>query len=44
MIVQIVTEVLDMADSRFRDRGVREVTREQDEGDIANIFGLCQVR
>lgn len=43
MIVEVVTEVLDVADGRLRNSGVREMTREQDEGHIADILGLSQV-
>jgi hypothetical protein len=44
VVVQVVSEVLDVADGGFRNGRVGEMTREQDEGDITNIFGLGQVR
>lgn len=42
MVVQIVTEQLDVADRRFGDRGVGEVPREEDEGDVADILRVDQ--
>ena len=38
--MQVVTEVLNMADSSVRDLGIGEVTREEDEGNVAYVFCL----
>lgn len=43
MVMQVVTEVLYMADGGFRDYGIDEVPREQNEGDIANIIRLNEI-
>ena len=43
VVVQIVTEILDMTDCRERDLGVGKVTREQNESNIANVFSLCEI-
>ena len=42
MVMQVVTEELDVGDRRIRDIGLRKVAREQNEGDVANIFGVVQ--
>lgn len=42
MIVQVVTEVLDMTDGGLCDGGIGEMTREKNERNIADIFCLLQ--
>lgn len=43
VVVQVVAEVLDMADGRVRDDRIGKVTREQDEGYVAHIIRLSKV-
>jgi len=42
MIVQVVTEELDVRDGRLLNGGVGEVAREEDKGDITDIFALSE--
>lgn len=44
MVVQVVTEILDMTDRAVRSVWIGEVSWEQDEGNITNIFSLRQAR
>ena len=42
--MEVVAEILDVADGGFGNGGVDEMAREQDKGNISNVLGLCQVR
>lgn len=42
MVVKVVAEELNVRDRQRRDLRLREVTREEDEGDIADFFGVVQ--
>ena len=42
MVVQVVTEILDVADRRVRDLRVGEVPREKHEGHVADVVCLDQ--
>jgi len=44
MIVQIITEQLNMGNSRLRRRWMGKVPWEEDEGDVAGVFGVAQSR
>lgn len=44
VVVQIIAEVLDVADGTVGDVGLREVPREQDKGDVADIVSLFEAR
>lgn len=40
MVVEIVSEQLDVADGRCGDFGRGEVTREEDKRDVSYVFGI----
>lgn len=42
MIVQVISEELDMGDSTRCDRTVREVAGKEDESNVANILAVTQ--
>ena len=42
VVVQVVAEVLDVADGPVRDLGIGEVSREEDEGHVADVVCLDQ--
>lgn len=44
VVVEVIAEVLDVADGRFGDGGVGEVTGEKNKCHVANILGLCKTR
>lgn len=44
VVVEVIAEVLDVADGRFGDDGVGEVTGEKNKCHVANILGLCKTR
>lgn len=42
MVVEVVAEELDVRDRQRRNLRLREVAREEDEGDIADVFGVVE--
>lgn len=42
MVVKVVAEELDVRDRQRRDLRLREMAREEDEGDITDVFGVVQ--
>ena len=42
MVVEVVAEKLDVGDCGVRDRLVREVAGEEDEGDVADVVRVAQ--
>lgn len=42
MVVKVVAEELDVGDRQRCDLRLREVAREEDKGDIADVFGVVQ--
>lgn len=44
VIMQVVAEVLNVANGAVRGVWIGEVPRKKNEGDIADVFGLCQIR
>lgn len=42
VVVEVVAEELNVRDRQCRDLRLREVAREEDEGDIADVFGVVQ--